>query len=120
MAMKNGAKQRKDDRGYNAGMAKEKKRKLTGKEQAFVDYYFVHKFNAYQAAVAAGYSEKTAYQIASQNLRKLHIQEAIQARLAEVHMSADEALTLLARSWKQPRLDITLILPKPKRSALQS
>lgn len=75
---------------------KDKKKKLTAKESAFVDYYFICGLNGYQAAIKAGYSERSAYEIASQNLRKLHIQEAIQARLSEVHMSADEALALLA------------------------
>ncbi len=62
-----------------------------------MDYLFICGLNGYAAAVKAGYSEKSAYNIASQNVRKLHINKAIQARLSEVHMSADEALALLAQ-----------------------
>lgn len=51
--------------------------KLTPKQQRFVDEYMVD-HNATQAAIRAGYSSKTAKDIASQNLAKLNIQAAIQ------------------------------------------
>lgn len=69
--------------------------KLTNKQRVFIDEY-VKCFNASEAARRAGYSEKTAGSIGSENLKKPEIQEAIQERLAEVHMSADEALKLTA------------------------
>ena len=50
--------------------------KLTAKQQRFVDEYLVD-LNATQAAIRAGYSEKTAGQIGEQNLKKLEIQKAI-------------------------------------------
>jgi phage terminase small subunit len=70
-------------------------KKLTPKQRLFVDYY-LQCFNASEAARRAGYSPKTARQIGQENLTKPDIQAEIQERLKEVHMSADEALKLLA------------------------
>ena len=53
--------------------------KLTSKQQRFCDEYLVD-LNATQAAIRAGYSKKTAKQIAQQNLTKLDIQEYIKKR----------------------------------------
>ena len=50
--------------------------KLTDKQQRFVDEYLID-LNATQAAIRAGYSEKTAQQMGSENLSKPVIQEAI-------------------------------------------
>jgi phage terminase small subunit len=65
------------------------------KQRAFVEEYLTC-WNAAEAARRVGYSEKTARQIGNKLLTKVDISEAIQSRLAEVHMSADEALKLLA------------------------
>lgn len=53
---------------------------LTPKQQAFVDEYIID-LNGTQAAIRAGYSEKTAQEIASQNLSKLIIKEAVDAAI---------------------------------------
>ena len=53
--------------------------KLTAKQKRFVDEYLVD-FNATQAAIRAGYSEKTANTIGAQNLAKLSIQAEISRR----------------------------------------
>ena len=50
--------------------------KLTAKQARFVSEYIID-FNATQAAVRAGYSEKTAYSIGTENLRKPEIEKAI-------------------------------------------
>ena len=50
--------------------------KLTPKQQRFIDEYLID-LNLTKSAVRAGYSEKTARQIGSENLSKLAIQEAI-------------------------------------------
>ena len=50
--------------------------KLTAKQERFVEEYIVD-LNATQAAIRAGYSEKTARQTGSENLSKPYIQEAI-------------------------------------------
>ena len=49
---------------------------LTAKQQRFVEEYLVD-LNATQAAIRAGYSEKTAQQTGSENLSKPVIAEAI-------------------------------------------
>ena len=56
--------------------------RLTEKQARFVAEYLVD-MNATEAAKRAGYSEKTAYSIGFENLRKPEIQEAIQAAMAE-------------------------------------
>jgi phage terminase small subunit len=75
-------------------------KKLTPKQQAFVSAYILHRFNATRAAIAAGYSEKSAYSIGSENLKKPEIRAAIDAYFVEGTMSAREVLfhlTLQAR-----------------------
>jgi len=71
------------------------KKQITRKQQAFIDAYLVC-FNGAEAARRAGYSEKTARQTASDLLAESYISEQIDARMSEVHMSADEALKLTA------------------------
>lgn len=68
---------------------------LTNKQQVFINEYLVD-FNATQAAIRAGYSPKTARQTGSENLSKPDIKAAIEARIAELHMSANEVLKRLA------------------------
>lgn len=53
---------------------------LTAKQQSFVDEYLID-LNATQAAIRAGYSEKTAGQIGDENLKKPQISQAIQAAM---------------------------------------
>lgn len=60
-------------------MPKSKNKKLTPKQQKFVNEYLID-LNATQAAIRAGYSAKTAGWIGQQLLAKTHISEAIQAR----------------------------------------
>ena len=59
--------------------------KLTDKQEKFCYEYVLH-LNATKAAINAGYSEKTAYSIGGENLKKPEIQERIrymQDNLAE-------------------------------------
>ena len=55
-------------------------RKLTARQQRFVEEYLVD-LNATQAAIRAGYSEKAARFTGSENLTKPNIAEAIQKHL---------------------------------------
>lgn len=68
---------------------------LTPKQALFVKEYLVD-LNATQAAIRAGYSEKTAYSIGEENLRKpdiaLAIQEASKERAAKVDITAEYVL----------------------------
>jgi len=68
---------------------------LNKKQVAFVEFYLTH-WNATKAAILAGYSERSARSIGSENLTKPDIQAAIQERLAELKMGADEVLTRLS------------------------
>lgn len=56
---------------------------LTAKEQRFVAEYLID-LNATQAAIRAGYSERTAASIGSENLRKPHVAAAVSAGQAEL------------------------------------
>ena len=56
--------------------------KLTVKQQRFCDEYLVD-LNATQAAIRAGYSVRSARQIADRNMSNVDIQEYIMARMAE-------------------------------------
>ena len=47
--------------------------KLTDKQKIFCDEYIIS-LNATQAAIKAGYAEKTAYAIGAENLKKPKIQ----------------------------------------------
>ena len=77
---------------------------LTDKQKAFIEEYFID-LNATQAAIRAGYSEKTAQQMGSENLSKPVIREAIDKRLDELKMSADEAMILLANQARSTIAD---------------
>ena len=59
-----------------AGKAAKSVQKLTAKQEIFCKEYLID-LNGTQAAIRAGYSEKTARQIAEQNLSKLDIQNRI-------------------------------------------
>jgi len=73
---------------------------LNNKQQLFVDHY-LQCFNASEAARRAGYGSKAlnVKSVTTQGwllLKEEEIKKQIEERLAEVHMSADEALKLLA------------------------
>ena len=72
--------------------------KLTAKQQRFCDEYLID-LNATQAAIRAGYSEKNARNIASENLAKPNISEYIKNRMAQKEKSLiadqDEVLRYL-------------------------
>ena len=57
---------------------------MTGKQQRFCDEYLIDQ-NGTQAAIRAGYSKKTARQIADQLLSKLDIRAYIDKQLASIH-----------------------------------
>lgn len=69
---------------------------LSFQRQRFVEEYLLHWGNGTQAAINAGYSEKTAGSQASRLLKNVDIQRAIRARITERAMSADEVLLRLA------------------------
>lgn len=56
--------------------------KLTAKQRRFCDEYLID-LNATQAAIRAGYSKRSARQIADENMAKPYIRSYIDARMAE-------------------------------------
>lgn len=68
---------------------------LTTKQRAFIESY-LRCWNAAQAARDAGYNGTRANQQGQDYLSKPVIQAAIQSRLADLKMGADEVLTRLA------------------------
>lgn len=74
--------------------------RLTEKQKRFVEEYLVD-LNATQAAIRAGYAEKTARSIGQENLTKPDIQAAIQnaisARSERTEITQDMVLRELAR-----------------------
>lgn len=86
---------------------------LTPKQERFVCEY-LKDLNATQAAIRAGYSEKSAAQIGAENLRKPAIKEAIDAKLEELNNSAiadaNETLEYLSRVLRGEEVDEVLRL----------
>lgn len=84
--------------------------KLTPKQQVFVDEYLID-LNATQAAIRAGYSEKTAEQMGYQLLQKTSVQSAIEQAMNErqnrTQINADYVLNRLVQI---DQLDIADIL----------
>ena len=82
-------------------------RKLSPKQEVFVQEY-LKDLNATQAAIRAGYSEKTAYRIGSELLHKTSVREAVEkgrAKRAErTEITADRVVTELAKiAFADPR-----------------
>jgi phage terminase small subunit len=75
--------------------------RLTPKQQRFVEEYLID-LNATQAAIRAGYSENSAQQIATENLSKPlvanAIQEGMNKRAESATLSAQETLEIIART----------------------
>lgn len=82
--------------------------KLTNRQRAFIEHYLRH-WDGARAAREAGYSLDSARVIAAQNLTKLNIQAAIQARLNELKLSADETLLRLGRQARSSFADVLTI-----------
>ena len=72
---------------------------LTDKQRRFVEEYCSNGFNATKAAIAAGYSESSARQLASRELSKDYIQDAIQE-----FMNTASEKALVTTEWIVKRL----------------
>lgn len=73
---------------------------MNDKQQRFVQEY-VKDFNATQAAIRAGYSERTAQEQGSRLLSQVMVQEAIDERRAEVATAAMIDAAWVLRQWQQ-------------------
>lgn len=94
---------------------------MTERQKRFVDEYLILKGrNATQAAINAGYSKKTAYSIASENLKKPEIQEYLSKRKKELEEELRQALffdALEAREVMEEILKKPEALDKDKLTA---
>lgn len=95
--------------------------KLTEKQKRFADEYLID-LNATQAAIRAGYSEKTANRIASENLSKLdirnYIQECMKERQERTEITQDMIIDEL-RKLGFADMDTDLLKPSDKIKALE-
>lgn len=86
--------------------------KLTSKQQRFCDEYLID-LNATQAAIRAGYSEKTARAIGAENLTKPDIKEYIEKRMAEKEKELiadqDEVLRYLTAVMRRQMTDSVVV-----------
>ncbi|WP_080420720.1 terminase small subunit [Burkholderia ubonensis] len=83
---------------------------LTDKQRRFVDEYLVD-LNATQAAIRAGYSERTARSIAAENLTKPDVQAYLAKRRKE--LSEKTKITpelVLQRWWELANVDVNEIV----------
>ena len=72
--------------------------KLTPKQRAFVDYY-IQCGNATEAAKKAGYNEKSARQIGTENLSKPVISSYIQERMKQIESSRIATAEEILKYW---------------------
>lgn len=92
---------------------------LTEKQKRFCDEYLID-LNATQAAIRAGYSERTAYRIGADNLRKPQIAEYIDKRLKEKQSDLiadqDEVLKYLTATMRREKKECVVVTIKEKKS----
>lgn len=86
--------------------------RLTEKQKRFADYY-IESGNGAESAIRAGYSEKTAKEIASENLTKPNIKKYIDEQLASKDVeriaSQDEILSYLTGLMRGEHTEQVLI-----------
>lgn len=80
-------------------MAKE----LNAKQRAFVDAYLLDK-NATKAAIAAGYSPKTAYSAGGRLLKNVEVAAFLEAKLNKVSTRAEISAEEVLRGLKKEAL----------------
>lgn len=87
-------------------------KKLTIKQKKFADEY-IKTGNSTQAAINAGYSEKTAYSIGSNNLKKDYIKAYIDERMKQLEEEAiadqAEVLKYLTRVLRDEEREDVLV-----------
>lgn len=88
-----------------------KENKLTPKQKAFADYY-IQSGNATDAAIKAGYNEKTAKQTGYENLTKPYIKAYIEKRMKELESdriaTAEEVMKFLTSVMRGEVKDLEL------------
>ena len=94
-------------------------KKLTAKQQRFCDEYLID-LNATQAAIRAGYSEKTARQMGTENLSKPSIREYIDNRMAEKEAALvadqNEVMKYLSAVMRREKCEHIVVTISEKRT----
>jgi len=92
---------------------------LTAKQQRFVDEYMID-LNATQAALRAGYSEKTSYSIGQENLKKPEIAKEIEKRQHKHAEKAEMTVEWVLQQYRDIILGTKETEPNTARGALDS
>src|SRR5690625_1223739 len=87
--------------------------KLNERQQRFIDEYIID-LNATQAAIRAGYSERTAYSQGQRLLKNVEIKSAIDKRMKEktdeLIMKQDEILVRLSEQARREAVDHQVVV----------
>jgi terminase small subunit len=93
--------------------------KLTDKQKRFIEEYLVD-LNATQAAIRAGYSEKTAYSIGEENLKKPVIKQAIEEaqsnRSSRVQITQDDVIRMLIENIEKSSGTKQVVITQTRKS----
>lgn len=93
--------------------------KLTDKQKRFIEEYLVD-LNATQAAIRAGYSERTAYSIGEENLKKPVIKQAIEEaqsnRSSRVQITQDDVIRMLIENIEKSSGTKQVVITQTRKS----
>lgn len=93
--------------------------KLTNKQKRFIEEYLID-LNATQAAIRAGYSEKTAYSIGEENLKKPDIKRAIEeaqlSRSSRVQITQDDVIRMLIENIEKSSGTKQVVITQTRKS----
>lgn len=96
--------------------------KMTAKQQRFCDEYLID-LNATQAAIRAGYSEKTARVIGQENLLKPAIKEYIEKRMADKEEALiakqDEVMKYLTSVMRREKTESVVVTLSKEESTFE-
>ena len=85
--------------------------KMTAKQKRFCDEYLTD-LNATQAAIRSGYSEKTAYSIGNENLKKPELKKYIEERMAK----QDEVMKYLTSVMRREKTESIVVTLQEEKS----
>ena len=93
--------------------------KLTDKQKRFIEEYLID-LNATQAAIRAGYSERTAYSIGEENLKKPGIKRAIDEaqsnRSNRVQITQDDVIRMLIENIEKSSGTKQVVITQTRKS----
>lgn len=94
-------------------------KKMTAKQKRFCDEYLID-LNATQAAIRAGYSEKTAYSSGQRMLKNVEVKDYIEQRMAEKEAELiadqDEVLKYLTSVMRREYCENVVVTISEKKS----